>query len=60
MRDWTDVIDVIYELLTLKTTTQGPDMLILQRPLLGPSDVNADVSRDVREERKVPLDISGG
>lgn len=32
-------------------------MLVLQRPVLGPSDVNADISQGVRE-RKVPLDIS--
>lgn len=35
-------------------------MLQRQRPLLGPSDVNVDVSQDVGGKRKVPLEVSGG
>lgn len=53
MQDWTDVIDVIYEVLSLENTAWGLTMLNHQRPLLSPSDANADISQGVGGNIKV-------
>lgn len=53
MQDWADVIDVIYEVLSLESTASGPNVLNPQGLLLSPSDANADISQGVGGNRKV-------
>lgn len=38
MQDWADVIDVIYEVLSLENTASGPNVLNHQELLLSPSE----------------------
>lgn len=53
VQEWTDVIDVIYEVLSLENTAWGPDVLKHQGPPLGPSDANANISQGLGRDRTV-------
>lgn len=53
MQDWSDVIDVIYEVLSLENTARAPDVLKHQGPFLGPSEANANISQCIGGDRKV-------
>lgn len=52
MQDWTDITDVMYQVLSLENTTWGPDVLKHQGHLPGPSDANANISQ---EKKKVVI-----
>lgn len=66
MQDWADVIDVIYEVLSLENTASGPNVLNHQELLLSPSECRQcspskfrHFSRCWRKQESA-LGISGG